>query len=258
MAPRLAHKKSRRGCQRCKARKVKCDEIHPVCTNCSRHAVKCEYSDPFVQASNGSDNLSSLSNDRALSSSAPSPHGPDSPYTDLEDIDHAFTADERRLLELRLLYYFTTVVVNTFSNGPFRQVWSVDSPRLGFEYPFLLNAIFAISSLHMVCNVGETPRIYSDDEKIDVVAKAINRPRFSLGNVDHTERGCLMPQSAQRRRGFLSLRIALLPGTKTSTGFVESKRISSTYTVASNVQCNRISHPCYQSTSSGRLSGGHG
>lgn len=187
MAPRLAHKKSRRGCQRCKARKVKCDEIHPVCTNCSRHAVKCEYGDPFVRASNGSDNLSSLSNDRALSSSAPSPHGPDSPYTDLEDIDHAFTPDERRLLELRLLYYFTTVVVNTFSNGPFRQVWSVDSPRLGFEHPFLLNAIFAISSLHMVCNVGETPRIYSDDEKIDVVAKAINRPKFSLGNVDHAK-----------------------------------------------------------------------
>src|SRR5271154_4326610 len=102
MAPRLAHKKSRRGCQRCKARKVKCDEIHPVCSNCSRHGVSCEDSDPFVRPPNDTDNLAPASYDSASHpSSEPSPHGPDSPYPDLEDIDQAFTPDERRLLELR-------------------------------------------------------------------------------------------------------------------------------------------------------------
>ncbi|CAK7209153.1 hypothetical protein SCUCBS95973_000354 [Sporothrix curviconia] len=42
-APRLYHKKSRLGCLRCKARRVKCDETHPSCSGCSRHLVECVY-----------------------------------------------------------------------------------------------------------------------------------------------------------------------------------------------------------------------
>ncbi|CAK7233404.1 hypothetical protein SBRCBS47491_008598 [Sporothrix bragantina] len=42
-APRLYHKKSRLGCLRCKARRVKCDEKHPSCSGCSRHLVECVY-----------------------------------------------------------------------------------------------------------------------------------------------------------------------------------------------------------------------
>ena len=35
--PKRAHKKSRRGCLNCKARKVKCDETRPLCNNCAKH-----------------------------------------------------------------------------------------------------------------------------------------------------------------------------------------------------------------------------
>ncbi|KAI1199518.1 hypothetical protein F5X97DRAFT_117190 [Nemania serpens] len=41
--PRLYHKKSRTGCLRCKQRRVKCDELHPSCSSCSRHMVECVY-----------------------------------------------------------------------------------------------------------------------------------------------------------------------------------------------------------------------
>ncbi|KAI8951374.1 hypothetical protein F4801DRAFT_545323 [Xylaria longipes] len=41
--PRLYHKKSRTGCLRCKQRRVKCDELHPSCSSCSRHLVECVY-----------------------------------------------------------------------------------------------------------------------------------------------------------------------------------------------------------------------
>jgi hypothetical protein len=188
MAPRLAHKKSRRGCQRCKARKVKCDEIHPVCTNCSRHGVACEYSDPFMRPTNGTDYFESPSNDRtSQSSSTTSPHGPASPYTDLEDIEHAFTPNERRLLELRLLHHFTTVVINTFSAEPLRQVWYLDCVRLSFEHHFLLYAILAISALHIVCDASDGPRTYLDHEGVKSVATAIDMPPISLGNIDHAK-----------------------------------------------------------------------
>jgi hypothetical protein len=174
MAPRLAHKKSRRGCQRCKARKVKCDEVHPVCTNCRRHEVGCEYGDPS----------SPDSKVKSQSSSMTSLHGPESPYTDLEDIEHALKPDERRLLELRLLHHYTTVVTNSFTTEPFRQMWSLDTVRLGFEHPFLLNAIFAITSLYIACDAGEGSRVYSYDQGAESVANMIDRPKFSLGNID--------------------------------------------------------------------------
>ncbi|TPX09658.1 uncharacterized protein E0L32_009131 [Thyridium curvatum] len=41
--PRLYHRKSRTGCLRCKARRVKCDEDRPSCGGCSRHLVECVY-----------------------------------------------------------------------------------------------------------------------------------------------------------------------------------------------------------------------
>ncbi|KAF1345227.1 hypothetical protein BDV97DRAFT_360651 [Delphinella strobiligena] len=39
----LKHEKSRRGCRRCKERKVKCDQTQPTCSACSRHGVECVY-----------------------------------------------------------------------------------------------------------------------------------------------------------------------------------------------------------------------
>ena len=38
---RAPHSKSRRGCQTCKKRHIRCDERIPECTNCSRRGLKC-------------------------------------------------------------------------------------------------------------------------------------------------------------------------------------------------------------------------
>jgi hypothetical protein len=40
---RRPHKKSRLGCMNCKARRTKCDEIHPTCGNCQRHSLSCGF-----------------------------------------------------------------------------------------------------------------------------------------------------------------------------------------------------------------------
>lgn len=44
--PRKGHTKSRRGCYNCKSRKVKCQENVPICLNCSRIGLVCEYPEP--------------------------------------------------------------------------------------------------------------------------------------------------------------------------------------------------------------------
>ncbi|KAF3016798.1 hypothetical protein E8E14_009319 [Neopestalotiopsis sp. 37M] len=49
MVQRLGYSKSRNGCQRCKKRRVKCDEKKP-CSACTRHGVVCSLVDPSPEA----------------------------------------------------------------------------------------------------------------------------------------------------------------------------------------------------------------
>lgn len=46
--PRKGHTKSRAGCPNCKRRKVKCDEVTPVCGPCKRLGLECEYAQTHV------------------------------------------------------------------------------------------------------------------------------------------------------------------------------------------------------------------
>ncbi|KAF9556556.1 hypothetical protein CPC08DRAFT_711151 [Agrocybe pediades] len=48
MPPSKGHKKSRNGCIICKQRRIKCDETHPVCKNCTAYGepLPCSYNPP--------------------------------------------------------------------------------------------------------------------------------------------------------------------------------------------------------------------
>jgi Fungal Zn(2)-Cys(6) binuclear cluster domain/Fungal specific transcription factor domain len=132
MPPKLSHRKSRTGCQRCKARKVKCDEARPACRNCERHGVKCDYKIPSISTKQKS-----------------------APSTDDEDI--TLDPNQRRLLELQLLHHFTSVVCKTFPVAN-QQLWltvyTEYAIELCFENPVLLNSILSISALHMLRSAG--------------------------------------------------------------------------------------------------------
>lgn len=40
--------RSRSGCATCKKRRVKCDEVHPLCSNCTRLSLTCEYNQQLL------------------------------------------------------------------------------------------------------------------------------------------------------------------------------------------------------------------
>ena len=40
---RKSHKKLRLGCDNCKQRRIKCDELFPQCLRCTVHKVQCSY-----------------------------------------------------------------------------------------------------------------------------------------------------------------------------------------------------------------------
>lgn len=186
MPPRLAHKKSRKGCARCKTRKVKCTEEWPVCAACLRHSLPCRYDQesprvrstsqsrlPNLQTSVPADN--DVPSTAAARKSSSSVLGPATPYSLEDDVD-ALSSDhfQRRLLELRLLHHYTTVVAlnmpaskrdstKILFSSAIRNLYIVDMVELGFEYPFLLNTIFAIAALHKMQPQLEAVRAPGDD-----------------------------------------------------------------------------------------------
>lgn len=44
-----SHTKSRKGCETCKKRHIRCDESFPQCKNCTKHKIRCPYNDIPVQ-----------------------------------------------------------------------------------------------------------------------------------------------------------------------------------------------------------------
>ncbi|KAI1176050.1 hypothetical protein F4777DRAFT_588220 [Nemania sp. FL0916] len=154
MPPRRSHKKSRAGCRRCKVRKIKCDEVHPRCGNCSKHGVSCDFEhpgirdiqDPFTLKPESGPDVSAATpielprppSSASVSVSAPSSvtHG-DSPVAATDTTSPTAVGStpaplyrtpdppplssstsmskKNRMLELKLLHNFTTVTAQTLS-----------------------------------------------------------------------------------------------------------------------------------------------
>ncbi|KAL2870555.1 Zn(II)2Cys6 transcription factor [Aspergillus lucknowensis] len=157
--PRLAHRKSRNGCQRCRARRVKCDENRPVCRDCHRHGVPCIY-----DRHEGAVPLPTWIQPGPSVSAEARPEHP---------------------LELRLLHHFTIDTSGTMPGThlpTIKHCWSVDVPRLAFTYKPLQHAIFAISALHISrSESGETRlqgvhRVYLE--------QALREHRLSVGKMN--------------------------------------------------------------------------
>lgn len=185
MAPRLAHRKSRAGCRRCKERKVKCNEQHPSCGACLRHGVTCEYTDaPETKAlqeprdhsasQTSSPQASEPTMGLATKQSPPSTggltplNGPETPYS---DIVGNFTISEprRHALELFLLHRFTSTVATTFPSARdenLKLMYTWQAPNLACDNRFLFDAIFALTALY-ICKTVQTPRVgYMEQDEL--------------------------------------------------------------------------------------------
>ncbi|KAH8818889.1 hypothetical protein DL96DRAFT_1684452 [Flagelloscypha sp. PMI_526] len=124
---------SKKGCLTCKTRHVKCDEIRPICTACSKRRESCVWSDNpsvLLVLPHAARAALRLSKNRQLSLP---------------------TLSEFRPKELELLHNWTTNTIFTFipSEPAIRHGFQVSLPQIAFQHKFLLHAMFAITSLHM-------------------------------------------------------------------------------------------------------------
>ncbi|KPM34555.1 hypothetical protein AK830_g12023 [Neonectria ditissima] len=166
------HKKSRAGCRNCKARKVKCDEVRPTCRSCKLRKVDCVYPTPAASPSASPSTVGTLPPSPAASTGSSllvhgsTPDGfstPSSPagsqrYTPAPSDSSGVVAQPLwcpshiDAADMKLLWFYTTATSDSFSIGshtPVDEILKVRMVKVAFEIPFLMDSLFALSSLHM-------------------------------------------------------------------------------------------------------------
>ncbi|KIW17936.1 hypothetical protein PV08_05131 [Exophiala spinifera] len=139
---RTSHRKSHDGCIPCKKRHVKCPEQRPRCSNCSRLDRTCTWREappPPKATLGGHQTDSSAGSPCAASNDTGTPQR----RTDPGDLP---------LLDLKLLFHYVAKTASVLDEciGPeVLKIWQDTVVQIGFEYPFLLRGILAISALHL-------------------------------------------------------------------------------------------------------------
>ncbi|EXM12954.1 hypothetical protein V3481_007086 [Fusarium oxysporum f. sp. vasinfectum] len=150
---RRSNPRSRKGCETCKRRHMRCDENFPQCHNCTRHEFRCSYNDVLVTHSSGSS----------------TPVKPDLMWTPQIEValiewqrtgilplpclglypaprPHLYSLEDLRLIHhLATLYCeLATIDVNNFT------LWTRHIPTLlqiGATTPFVMHALLAFSAM---------------------------------------------------------------------------------------------------------------
>ncbi|KAI1476507.1 hypothetical protein F4774DRAFT_235288 [Daldinia eschscholtzii] len=162
---RRPHKKSRAGCRNCKQRRVKCDELKPICGNCTRFSISCDFS-PHLAGSDQSEDVSSNApirrkrgrprKDWSAITRDPALHGEDEvgegsgttgSSPDLLLTKASTTSPQLTVDELELLHHYLTDP--NLSQGD-KLMWQVKVPRLAFTHHYALHLILAVSAFHLM------------------------------------------------------------------------------------------------------------
>ncbi|KAI1476630.1 hypothetical protein F4774DRAFT_427938 [Daldinia eschscholtzii] len=117
---RRPHKKSRSGCQNCKNRRVKCDEVKPTCGGCTRFSLHCDLGlppDKRTQRTKSSFKVGTEQDPEPLN---------------VEDFE--------------LMYHFMLDDGLNIGNG---QAWREEALHLGLEYHCILHLALALSAIHL-------------------------------------------------------------------------------------------------------------
>ncbi|KAI1659764.1 hypothetical protein F4813DRAFT_323756 [Daldinia decipiens] len=169
-APKLGHKKSMFGCQRCRARRVKvvCNEEKPTCHNCKRHGMPCIYDrDASVKAALRKPTIAQLPTYRLEESDPPE-------------------SRTRRMIEMRLMHQYVvetgeTLAIDHHTSGLFSRV----VPKFALESDGLLYSMYTISALHLA-KLGKSEEIVGGAENAanTYFSMAVREHNRELSNVN--------------------------------------------------------------------------
>ncbi|ODM19765.1 hypothetical protein SI65_04751 [Aspergillus cristatus] len=190
---RARHTKSRNGCYPCKFRRVKCDEVQPVCGACSFRSEPCSFPREQIPRKNlsrsrgeeaESDGKSpspgALSHDSSGRSGGKSEQqvallGMMQPLAMNEALPAPISnQSHERALEmhnLKLLQFFHLYTAKQMSSHQRRNtVWQRVIPELATKHHYLMHLLLALGGIHMVTQQNETDQNgnYEDLDSVDL------------------------------------------------------------------------------------------
>ncbi|OCK83170.1 hypothetical protein K432DRAFT_423561 [Lepidopterella palustris CBS 459.81] len=127
---RRRHPKSKKGCQNCKKRKVKCDETLPACRNCVKRKAHCSLQDDAIDIQHTQQSRNSEL---------------ERPLTQTEFCD-GLSADVN-MLQMKLFHHFGALTARTLIFGA--EVWRNKVMVMSFKHDFLMHAILVVSATHL-------------------------------------------------------------------------------------------------------------
>ncbi|KAL4922614.1 hypothetical protein BDW62DRAFT_171386 [Aspergillus aurantiobrunneus] len=154
MPTRRAHRKSRHGCRACKLRRVKCDEVRPVCSNCSQRQEECEYvaEASYIWAADEAPRRR-IRRRKGPPENSQEVSLADTPFQLLDRFDGNATSTSGPPLDmtqLRLLVNWQRETCQFFSRGAeTRMVWESYLVDEALRTPSLMHGILAVSALHL-------------------------------------------------------------------------------------------------------------
>ncbi|KAK4860941.1 hypothetical protein LT330_004672 [Penicillium expansum] len=201
MKTRRPHKKSRHGCEKCKARRIKCDELEPKCSRCKKMNLTCQYprrsdilspESKFEQAerlmeyeilhinyeanSPESSHCSSavVGSPQSLPSGVPSSQSPRNLPKDDRHPSSLLQSQTPQILtptESTLLnHYLEHTSKDMTVDDEDQYALQVGIPNLAFQNKLLMKSVLAFSAVCKCCDVINQPSIsHEDREKVLVL-----------------------------------------------------------------------------------------
>ncbi|KAK7043246.1 hypothetical protein VNI00_008600 [Paramarasmius palmivorus] len=130
-----SHTKSRLGCFSCKERRVKCDEVHPICGNCEHRDMECVWP-PSKPAT-----PSPRPPDHSPAYTSPTPSF-ESPLGMIPVLD---------VSGFKLVHHYSLVTSLTLNHGNASAQYTNQFvvPSIAFKEPAFMHALLALSSIHL-------------------------------------------------------------------------------------------------------------
>ncbi|EFZ00695.1 Zn(2)-C6 fungal-type DNA-binding domain protein [Metarhizium robertsii ARSEF 23] len=153
--PRRSHTKSRKGCETCKRRHIRCDENFPQCRNCTKHKIRCPYNDvqvPDADRSTTPDKPNLMWTPQVEAAIAEWQATGVFPFSTL----HVYSAPMPHLYsleDLRLIYHVANLYDQlSVIDGNNFTLWTRHIPTLlniGATTPYVMHALLAFSAMHI-------------------------------------------------------------------------------------------------------------
>lgn len=206
---------------KCKTRRVKCDEVRPVCGNCTRLKMDCSWPESKLDVP-VSGHLRPSSSPRPVSAISPSTLSPgtapttnnstpeqatsfmanwpkwpssENPFAQLDDAAGISLPESRarRLMEHRLMHNYYLNSAKPFPVAPaesWRTLWSVHMPALGLRHDNVMHAMLASSATSLLRSTPDDKDLFDARQGYFISALHAQRQEVANLSVENAEPVC--------------------------------------------------------------------